>query len=168
MSDEPDDVLLSHLDTYVAAAIGRVITAWAILEHSINEAIWALAGVEREQGACITSQLTSVARRIDALISLARVQKISESTVAKFNKFKSKASDLAERRNRIAHDPWYYGFDSKNHYRLQITARSTLDFAYKPTTEEDLLKIEREIQALAEHFSKLRSDVMDEFYAKLS
>ena len=166
MSDEPDDLLLSHLDTYVAAAIGRAITAWAILEHSINEMIWELAGVEKEPGACITSQLTSVARRMDALISLARLQKISEPTISKFNKFKQKAGALAEQRNRIAHDPWFYGFDSKNHYRLQVTAKSTLDFAYKPMTEEDLLKIEKDIQALADHFGKIRAEAMEELYAR--
>jgi hypothetical protein len=130
--DEPDDLLLGYLDTYVAAAIGRAISAWALLEHSINEVIWELAGVEKNPGACITSQLTSVARRMDALISLARLQKISAPTIGKLNKFKEKAGALAEKRNRVAHDPWYYGFDSKNHYRLQVTAKSTLDFAYKP------------------------------------
>ena len=105
-NEEPDDVLIDALDTNVAAAIGRVVTSWAILEHTIDRHIWELAGLEKEPGACITSQLTSVARRIDALISLARLQKISAQAIGRFNKFKQKAGALAEQRNRVAHDPW--------------------------------------------------------------
>lgn len=163
---EPDDVLLPFLDTYVAAAIGRTIAAWAIFEHSINELIWTLAGVEPDPGACITSQLTTVARRMDALLALARLNKVGDSTIGKLNKFRQKANVLAEKRNRLAHDPWYYGFDGKGHYRLQVTARSTLDFSYKPVTEEDILKIEKEIEALAGTFQDLRTAVLDDYYAR--
>jgi hypothetical protein len=163
-SEEPDDLLLGYLDTYVAAAIGRVVASWAILEHEIDQLIWELAGLEKEQGACITSQLTSVARRIDALVSLARLRKIGAPTIAKFNKFRQRAGALAEKRNRVAHDPWHYGFDSKSHYRLQITAKSTLDFTYKPMTEDDIKNIVAEIESLREQFQGLRDAALKEYY----
>ena len=38
-NEEPDDLMLGSLDTYVAAAIGRVVASWAIMEHMIDEQI---------------------------------------------------------------------------------------------------------------------------------
>jgi hypothetical protein len=44
------------------AAVGRVASKWAQLEHHIQEVIWRLAGLETMTGTCITSQSTAGAR----------------------------------------------------------------------------------------------------------
>lgn len=166
MPDEPeDDILLGYMDTYHAAAIGMIISAWAGLEYQIDEVIWGLAGLEPEPGACLTSQFPTVVTRINALIALARVQQVSAERINKLNGFRKRAIGLSESRNRIVHDPWFYAYKTKKHFRLQKTAKAKLDYAYKPVTEEELKEIETNILALRDQFSELRSEILHAFWS---
>jgi hypothetical protein len=51
-------------------ALGHAVAAWAALEFAIGEAIWELANVEREAGACVTAQLVGPGPRVRALVAL--------------------------------------------------------------------------------------------------
>lgn len=166
MPDDPDDdLLLNYIDLHHGAAIARAISAWAHLEYKIDEMIWELARLEPEQGACLTAQYGSVNSRFNALMSLCRVEKVKPKFISKLNSFKTKALAAADLRNRIVHDPWGSTFKSKKHYRLQKTAKATLDYSYKPVSEEDINKIEKTIESLIEEFRLVRTEILHAFWS---
>ena len=81
------------------------------------------------------------------------------------NAFKVLTGSLSERRNRVVHDPWSYGYHSKKHYRLQVTARAKLELEYRHVPTEDVEKITEEIGKAEARFSEVRSQILDAYYA---
>lgn len=168
MSKEPDEapgeILLGLLPFQYAEEIGHLIAGWARLEHNIDEMVWSLANIEDANiGACLTAQFSTVHARLNALLALARFQGYPEPQIAKLNKFKERATALAERRNRIAHDPWLSswaikGAHASTTYRLQKTARSKLDFNYKPVTLEELKELRQQIEDATKRFDAIFHD----------
>jgi hypothetical protein len=157
MLEDPgdDDLLLSYLDPYFGSAIADVISSWARFEYRIDEAIWRLAGLEPEAGACITCQLTTVASRFSAFTALAQMTGWEDFKIKKLNKLKDKAFAIAEKRNRVAHDPWFMAYKSKNHYRLQKTAKGRLEYVYKIVPEAELMQIRNDAEALSVEFDSI-------------
>jgi hypothetical protein len=163
MAKEPDEtpgeILLDLLPFEYAEEIGHVVAGWARLEHDIDEMVWALAEIEDQNiGACLTAQFSTVHARLNALLALARLKGYSEFQIARLNKFREHATALAERRNRIVHDPWLSswaikGGRSSKTYRLHKTARSKLDFDYKPVTLEQLKALRKEIDETIKQFN---------------
>jgi hypothetical protein len=165
MPDEPDDLLFGRMQVTHAAALGRAIATWANFEFEVDEVTWALARLEPEQGACLTAQYSTVAQRFDALLSLAAFEKVGQKHIDKLNEIRNKALAIANKRNRIAHDPWFYGHESQKHYRLNKTAKGKLDFAYKAVTEEELKAIETEFIDITARFHNVKHAMLQEFYA---
>jgi hypothetical protein len=163
MPDEPD-VMLGYLKPYFAAAIMRVISQWATFELDIDMLIWDLASLDPEPGACLTTQFPSVNARIDAVLALARLRSISASKIMELNEFRRSVDGPREKRNRLVHDPWFYGAESKQHYRLHRTARAKLDMNYKPITEEDLTAMLEEFRNLARRFSEISHAIRQELW----
>jgi len=168
MPDEPPDEMLFHsIPREYAVQIARVVTGWAQLEHDIDGATWELANLydTPEIGACLTAQFTTVNARLNALISLARVRGIPDFQIGKLNKFRERVTGLADRRNRVAHDPWLsaYGTGMKDLgkvYRLQKkTAKARLDYGYKLIAIKDLEALTNEIEEAYLAFSELYSEI---------
>lgn len=163
---EPDDEFLTgYVDVYHAAAVLRGISAYARLEHQVDELIWKLAGIEPEIGACLTAQIISITPRMDALITLAYAQHISEACLTLLNKFKGKISGLSNERNRLAHDPWFSGFENDKLYRLEKTARAKLIHRFEPVTEDELKDYERRVDKARGDFAKLSGEILEDFYS---
>ncbi len=72
---------------------------------------------------------------------------------------------MADKRNRIAHDPWFYSYDSGQHYRLHKTAHGTLDFSYKPVSTDEVRAIEKEFTDLTARFREVKSAMLRDFYS---
>lgn len=166
MPDEPsDDVLFDYLDVYHAAAIARAISAWAKIEFEIDEFIWQLAQLEPNVGACLTTQFPGVVARMNALISLARQQKVNKARIGRLNKFKTLATALADERNRLVHDPWLFGYNSKKLYRLHKTAREHLEYEYKVVTEAELTALEARMSGALDRLRDLRREILHAFWS---
>jgi hypothetical protein len=88
------------------ALVGRVASEWAHLEHSLDIIIWRLTRLDEPIGAALTSQLMGPTPRYNAIGSLLAAHGL-DKLVEKITKLKNKTYDLADRRNRIIHDPWY-------------------------------------------------------------
>lgn len=157
-NESSDEILLDLLPYEYAEEIGRLVTGWARLEHNIDEMVWALAEIDDPNvGACLTAQFSTVHARFNALLALARLKGYSAFQIAKLNGFKDRASSLAEQRNRVVHDPWLSswavkGARSSKTYRLHKTARSKLDFSYKPVTLEELKSLREKIEEAIKQF----------------
>jgi hypothetical protein len=64
------------------AAVGRVASKWAMLEHQIQSLIWGLAGLDEMTGTCITSQIGHSGRLMDALLALLKQKRFEEGPAA--------------------------------------------------------------------------------------
>ena len=154
--------------TSVWEAIGCIATGWAQLEHQINHAIWWLANVSQEDGACITAQIGSFLPRMRALIALAHRWGCSETTIKDLNKFASEADGVGRRRNRIIHDQWLQKDDDFTKFgRWEITADKRLVWEVKPQTREDILAVAHAISESINAFKKLRAQMADEISAAI-
>ena len=163
--DEPSDGFLSEVIPYhYSTAIGEVVSKWALLEHEIDAAIWDFAGLfdTPKIGACLTGQYSSVAAKFNALLALVHLREVPELQIAKLNRFKGRVFDLAEKRNRVAHDPWLANWDLKatpinvdKTYRLHKTARGKLEYVLKPTTLDELKMLSDEIAKAINDFRDL-------------
>ena len=165
MPDEPEEILYGRMKIDHAAALGRAIATWANFEFEVDEVIWALARLEADQGACLTAQYSTAAQRFDALLSLAALQGVNQIHIGKLNKVRDWALAIAQKRNRIAHDPWFYGRESDKHYRLHKTAKGKLDFKFKAVDEEELKAIESEFLDLTVRFQEVKHAMLLDFYA---
>jgi hypothetical protein len=104
------------------AAVGRVASKWAQLEHQIQELIWGLAGLDAMTGTCITSQIGNSGRLMDALLALLEQKGASKDDLQPLRSLSGTISDKQRMRNRIVHDPWYFHFNqdgTTTGYRLE-------------------------------------------------
>jgi hypothetical protein len=164
--DPPGEMLFQIIPDEYALQIAYIVSSWALLEYEIDGAIWDLAGLLDDFpriGACLTAQYSTVAQRFNALISFARLRGVPEFEISKVNKFREHALALADRRNRVAHDPWLTSLDLKDiggphgqTYRLQKTARSKLEYDYKPITLDELRTLKEEITDAIDKFGKIK------------
>src|SRR5271154_5347239 len=103
------------------AAIGKVAANWSALERLMDSLIWRIALVQDKEGACITAQIPNMARRVEALISVIRLNGGSERLIKRYNKFAADTDKLQTGRNRVVHDPWIFDAVSETPHRLEIS-----------------------------------------------
>ena len=58
--------------------VGRVVTEWAQLEHTLDLIIWEMAGLTYTMGSCITGQLSGHYPRFNAIQTLAKARGLSD------------------------------------------------------------------------------------------
>jgi hypothetical protein len=163
MPDEPEYLLHYH-DVYHASKVLRAISEWARFEHAIDRLVWDLLRLEPEQGACMTAQFPSVMSRFDALLAVAKLEGIAAKHIMALNVIRQDSNGPREARNRLVHDPWFSNPDTKQHYRLQLTAKSKLDYNYKAVTEAEVDAIGEQFNALHKRFSDLAHEIRMDFY----
>ncbi len=148
----------AHRDTRFDAhykSIGSVAVIWAVLELRINYAIWELANLNKQAGACITAQIIAPGPRMKALISLVHFRGGNDGLLKALNKFSVKLDGLARRRNRVVHDPWSVKEGTGEIERMEITADRKLVFELKTEDAASVDEIYDEIDAALKEFASL-------------
>lgn len=140
------------------AAIGKVASNWAILELLINAGIWGLAELNDRTGACFTANIFSMDARMKTLISLLHHRGIAQPTIDKFNKFANDIREIANKRNRIVHDPWHAREPDGKPRRVQITAERKLVYGNQLVETADVEKVSVEIEAFIYRFDSIISE----------
>jgi hypothetical protein len=141
------------------AAIGRVTITWAFFEIIIDTHIWRLAEVDTDHGACMTAQIFGSGRKLDALMSLVRHRVGEGPWTKKLNAFAQSTTGLAERRNRMIHDP-LVKLDGEEHpRRIGITAKKQLLVTTDPMPVADILKLGRNIHSQHAVLEEIMSEV---------
>ena len=85
------------LDDAHYAAIGRVSNEWALFEFFIDLTIWHLIDPNDDgRLACITAQLATISRRIDALASIVALRGGDDYLLKAINRFAEKSIRMAE------------------------------------------------------------------------
>jgi hypothetical protein len=121
-----------------AQGIAKIISYWSALEYNINLSIWHLAGIYPAIGACMTEQIFTLDGRLKALLALLKLRRAPEALVTRVNKFGEKSRKAQDVRNKIAHYTWHQGTESKQMLQLEIGAKRSLTFGFKPILIESL------------------------------
>ncbi len=124
-------------------AIGKVASIWSVFETLLDVTIWTLTKIETDQGACLTAQIAGSARKLDAIISLLKLRPDGAGKIKPINKIAEATRGLAERRNRVVHDPWLH--DEGKLFRLEATARKTLKFGSFAVDPSEIGKLQSDM-----------------------
>ena len=148
--DFPDDY---------SQCIAKIISNWASLEYNINICIWHLAGVYPAVGVCMTEQIFTLENRVKALLALLKLRRASKELLKRINKFAERAHKPKEIRNRVAHDTWHQGVDSKQISQLEIGAKGTLTYGFRDIMIEALRKDSETVRLASCEASELRNAI---------
>jgi hypothetical protein len=131
------------------SVIGLVASEWASFEMALDAATIKLSKLDRNFALCLTSQVIGSGRKVDALISVAKL--LGASQIGDdLEKFAKETQTLAERRNRAIHDPWI--ITNAAHRRFEISARRKLKFESKEVGTEELIEL---VEHIINHHRKL-------------
>lgn len=142
------------------ARVGVVSSKWAVFEYLVDVKAIELAGLNVSLALCFTSQVIGPSRKMDAYTSIAGQVGVSDP-IKKLGKFRSRVDSLAEKRNRILHDPWSF-VDGDDAYRIQITAKKNLIVDFVDVDAGEIMSISSAIGDLTEDFLKIHESFMME------
>jgi hypothetical protein len=114
-------------------------------------------------GFCFTAQIAGSARKIDAYIALAQLRGAKQN-INSLHDFAKNTTSLAERRNRIVHDPWIVegGLTEAHPKRFEITARRKLRSLLVDVPTVDVHKCASDIRDHKHQFDVLHERVIFE------
>ena len=137
------------------AAIGIIASAWSIFERWIDTAIWELAGLDKETGACLTSQIQSVRAKLITVEALAHLKGASPETLKDLRRFTNDTEGPTRRRNMVIHNPIEeVGIDIT--LRI-VSANRMLIFDNHPITHDDVTALHKDIMKLIGRFKAMFS-----------
>lgn len=113
-------------DTDHYAALGALVAVWSLIEAAVDIETHSLAQLNAETGYCLTAQITGIARKLDAYVSLANLVEIQTELAKALRKFADNSVALAEKRNRYIHDVWVLSNYPETPKRWEATARRKL------------------------------------------
>lgn len=142
--------------------VGHVCTQWSLLEQKVADAIWTLAEVEHEKGACITAQIQSLDARFRALVALVKLHGGSQARIDQLNKLTAEVMKLGATRNRLVHDPLLYNVDIGAVITSRVSANRTLVSNLELVSLEALKKTGSDIIRLAKSFVTIRDKIFSE------
>ncbi len=145
--------------------LGRLASDWSHVEHTLDTIIWALARVEPEAGACVTSQLLGHYGRFKAIVALLtlheqKTQKKTAHLTARATKLQGKANRPGDQRNRNIHDPWYIftGHDVPGQFKAM--PHKDLRFGVHPRDLEEIKGTLDAIYKFSAQVEELRTDII--------
>jgi hypothetical protein len=138
--------------------VGMVATAWAELEITIDLSATRVARIPYDVGVCFTAQVLGSNRKLDAYIAIVRLRGVKRFN-GDLELFAKDTATLAERRNRVVHDPWII-IGNAPPSRFEATARRSLRLQYVEMPTEDVLKLGDEILDHTDRFRRLHEKIM--------
>jgi hypothetical protein len=142
------------------AAVGLIASNWAGFELGLDKASLSLARIPETTGFCFTAQVIGPARKLDAYTALARLRG-AKKFIGELDIFSQDTTKLAERRNRIVHDPWYVFVAQSSPCRLETTARRKLRHQFVQVTKDEILSIINDIDSHAKRFLALHLKIIN-------
>lgn len=133
----------------VNTLIGRVVSDWSLLEHTLDRIIWELAG-DPKTGASLTENLTGSGKRISKIKALCECRKLGNGILERVETLRESLCEVQELRNRIIHDPWYLEESRQETHQYKTRRGHGFHRVNVPHLNETLEKIDRELKAIAE------------------
>lgn len=101
------------------AAIGAVTAEWSQFLSDIDHFAAVLTEADREIIACFTSRLEGWRPKLEAYREIAKLRGVAAKTLKEIDQLSRDAAGLADERNRIAHDLWFFQFPDGEPYRVE-------------------------------------------------
>jgi hypothetical protein len=141
-------------NSQINTLIGRVLSDWSLLEHTLDRIIWELA--DDPTGACLTANLTGSSPRLSKIEALRKCGKLTDDILDPVAGLRESLCGVQELRNRILHDPWY--FEESTQEIRQYKTRRGQGFHKVNVThlKETLVKIDQRLKAVG----KLRNAIL--------
>jgi hypothetical protein len=141
-------------DSQYFEVIGEIAIAWSFFETEVDSQTMRLGGIHLTKGACLTSQISGIGRKLDAFISMGRLNPLPQELIKRLHKFSAKAISVSERRNRVIHDPWGPTKDG-TWERIEVTARKELRMKFVTAELDELKSLATDINSLHDDLHKL-------------
>jgi len=142
------------------AHVGLAVSSWADLEFEIDFTIWDLMDCPQALSACLTAQLVSPIPKLNALQSLLQLYKFGEELETRLSQFAGRVASLNELRNRIVHDKRIYDPETQKVRRINVKAKSKLEFMEQPETVNDLIQFYRRAIDARSTFIEIRDAIL--------
>jgi hypothetical protein len=126
--------------------------------------IWRLAGMEHQQGACITAQLMGIWPRTNSLVALLTYHKARtpalQPLIKRVNVFGDSCRGPSEQRNRIIHDPWYAETESGTPTaQFRSMPKSNPKFGLEDQDKTEFLNLLHDIGELANEAKAISREI---------
>jgi hypothetical protein len=143
------------------SAVGAVASLWSNFEITIDTYSLELGRLPRQAGYCLTSQIAGSGRKLDAYVAIARLRG-ADKFASTLEQFLKDTAALAERRNRVVHDPWFFFEIGSEAFarRLEITARRKLRQTLVPVGVVEIIGLAGEIIQHMERFALLHDQIL--------
>jgi len=158
MPDTRMNAMMEEQNARHYCALGRVSVAWTRLESYLSETVRMLAGVDNELGECITAQIASVEKMIDALSALSDLRCPGIASECSFKERLDLVQSLAYRRNRTVNDLWT--FDPGITNRWPTTVGRTRQQGPIPMTTSEVEALALEIESFSDIFLDFRREFL--------
>jgi len=147
MARRPTPSVKDYLSELQIQCIGLITAEWAHLEATVSIAIWEYCDLEREQGLCVTADLSSL-NKINILGALTKLHFTSDDPVAnEISEIVKRMEKLNTERNNIVHNLW-----GQNAMAGKILSNKTSTRSAKLTqrllsyTDEELMELVQSIE----------------------
>jgi hypothetical protein len=158
MYDSRMNAMMEEQNARHYCAVGRVSVAWTRLECYLSETVRMLASVDNELGECITAQITSVDKMIDALSALSDLRCPGIANEGSFMERLDRIRSLATRRNRTVNDLWTFDPGITNRWPTTVgRTRRQGPIAMKTSEVEALAQ---EIELFSDAFLEFRREFL--------
>ncbi len=149
----PDD-MATDTDTNAAefdshfAIIGRIAATWSALDYVIDLATSMLLRTDDAATLCVTSQIGSTGRRLNALVSLFHLRGLPEDDLSEMRRLITPTIALQHKRNSIVHAVWLPGpkGEAEAAYSLYVRADSQLRAEFQVSKLSELKVLHKQIQ----------------------
>jgi len=136
-------------DVAYLMVLGMVAYKWAHMEKQLEFTIWAFSSLKEKQGAAITTHM-SIPQKLQAIKTLGELKFKGDVINRELNSLIKRTEVLSTERNNFLHGLWNPKINDEHWVLSLYKARGKLQYERRPVPVEEILLIERSIDALGE------------------
>jgi hypothetical protein len=128
-------------------ALGLVSIAWSCVEHSVENAIRLLAGIDVRTAAILLTH-ASLPQRLDQLLALA-TDRFADDGAGQVKALRDRVNALVGARNDLVHGSWFVQQSSGRVLVRKVKARGALRSEVLHYTADEIVQVARDAHALS-------------------
>ena len=158
MPDSRMDATMEEQNARHYCAVGRVAVEWTRFESYLGETVRMLAGVDNKLGECISAQIRTLEKMLDALSSLSDLRSPGIAAERSFKERLELIQSLANRRNQVINDVWT--FDPETTIRWPTTIQRTRRQGPVPMATSEVEALALDIEDFSIAFLSFRREFL--------